>query len=141
MKYSLLLILTMINISNSFAGEAPARRSLSDINYSTYKSSEVTGSLTDRQNVLLSTGVLRLDYVWISSPGVNSRLVILDASPFGQTTTYIAGPIGDNTNSTVEIPYRVETSSHGIIFTSTCTACTGSAWSPPRFRFGFERIR
>lgn len=122
--------------------DGPSRRALSDVNYSTFKSSEGIGGLNGFFNKQLSTGVVRLEYVFVSSPGVNSQLMLYDSdilnAGVGNATRTITSR--DNTNAYGEIPFKIETSTKGLVYSSTCTACAG-AWNPPLLRFGYERIR
>lgn len=126
--------------------DSPARDSLSDVNYSNYRSSQVNGSYTTTLNVQLSTGVIRLDSVIISSAGVNSQLFLYDSNVssggIGNSTFVITGRNnnGEQTNSVREIPFRIETSTQGLTFTSTCTAAN-QVWAPPVLRFIYERKR
>lgn len=118
-----------------------SRRSLSDVNYSTYRSTPIPGGFSGRENVQMATGVIRLDGMMVCSTGTNSKMIWYDSNflSAGNSTIQINAP-GDNTDTQVWIPYHIETSTQGLVYTSTCNVCT-NLWSAPNLRATIERIR
>lgn len=120
----------------------PSRKPLSETKFSVARSSEVTVGYTGMQNVQLATGVIHFESAFVSSPGVNSVLIMRDSNKFSiGNSTFTLNPVGDNTNTYGTIPFQYQSSTQGIVYTSTCAVCTGAPWSPPRLRFSFERLR
>lgn len=124
------------------------KHSLSDVNYSTLKSTAFasSGVLGQGYRQQLSSGVTRIEFAYISSAGINSMLQILDSRIFqgpllGNATVQVNGN-GDPTNITGQIiPFNYESSTQGIVIVSTCTVCAASPWVAPDFRIAGERIR
>lgn len=139
MRYIMILSAIILGSFSFVFADPPSRRSLSDVNYSTYKSTTAESIVNGRSNVQLSSGMIRLDYVFVSSPGLNSLLILGDSciGCLGNSTKPINGS-GDLTSTYGEIPYRLETSTQGVVYTSTCNLCT-SQWAMPKLRFGYER--
>lgn len=125
----------------------PDRRSLSDVNFSNFKSTFIISREENFQNLQVATGVIQIDTVFVSSPGVNSQLLMYDSNKWASgnstkaiNTTDSEAVNGDNTNTYGEIPYHHETSTQGWVWSSTCSVCA-SSWSPPRLRGIFRRVR
>ena len=113
----------------------PSKRSLSDPTYGVHRSSYFPADIS-RSNVNLSSGVVSLWGVWVSSAGANSQLTIADNWLAGTSSNVIDT---SKTNQQIYIPYEFISSS-GVVFTSTCTGCTGG-WAAPDLRFIYLRIR
>jgi len=137
MKYILILGIAFGLCAPLNAVDEPSKLGKLKVSYQLYKSSVVTADFEDYENVNLSSGIVQLFGVFVASVGVNSELLVYDNKLAGNTSNQIAQ---DNTNTAgVTIPYHYE-SENGIVFTSTCTACL-AAWSPPRLKFIYDRVR
>ena len=143
MKNVIFAGLMLLIAGNLYAFDDPDRRTQSDTNYSTFKSSFIEGSVTDQENMTLSTGIIQLEAIVVSSVGVNSQLFVLDSNVFNaaNSTITVSGRNGkgDATTQLGEIPYKYE-AVRGIVVTSTCTACQ-LAWTPPDLRAIYRRKR
>lgn len=137
MKYLIIFGLAVSICGSVFAVDSPSKLGKLYTSFQLFKSSVVTADFEEYENVNLSSGIVQLLGVYVSSVGVNSELKIYDNRLAGNTTNLI---LQDNTNTAgTFLPIHYE-SERGIVFTSTCTACF-SAWSPPRLRFIYDRVR
>lgn len=119
----------------------PSRRSIQQNRFNFQRSSEVVAAYSGTFNVQLATGVISFNSVNVTSGGVNSVIIIRDSNLFSLgNSTFTLNPRGDNTNSVEKLEFLYQSSTQGIVYTSTCSACA-APWSPPVFRFIFERER
>ena len=115
-------------------------KSRSDVNYSILKSTSiqvpaggftgsVIGNFTSTSAVTSKTIVL--ESIYVSSPGINSKVELYDNWQVGTSSHSING-WGDMTDTQGEIPYHYECS-RGLVIKSTCATCT-SPWAQPVLR-------
>lgn len=111
----------------------------SNVNVSTFVNSR--GPLPNGTETLVSSGVVSGDYISISSPGINSRILIYD-STFTTRALLANQPLLDAAQSNtanLRIPLENETVS-GLVAVSTCAACL-LTWSEPDWKATYIRKR
>lgn len=134
--FVLFLFYVTFRSKKSFA-DVSSKRSYSDVNFNTLKSTFMNSSGNNSGYTFASTGVVSLLGIGVSSPGVNSRVVVTDNWFDGISSNTIDRSQTNVVNTWIS--YQVETTT-GLVVTSTCQACS-SSWTSPDLRVSYERKR
>lgn len=132
-------ILAVLFIANLAYADSPARKSYSDVNFDTKRSSSLPtpGSNPNVASFGISSGQVSLMQIYVSSPGINSKLFVNDNWLAGFSSNPMTP--GDLTTTQTNLIYNVQTTT-GLVVTSTCSACL-VPWTAPDLRVTYERIR
>lgn len=139
MKRSFFLLCFLFLLSRIVFSDFPDRRSRSDVDYISYLTTGVVPSSPPvTKAISITSGTVKIWGIYIASPGVNSQLSFYDNYLVGDTSNQIG--VSMPTNSRDFIPFNHETSTRGLVMTSTCTNCSAT-WSAPSFNVHYKRVQ